>query len=360
MCKRQKSSLKGEKVTVSTTGGMLRRRKMEKKEIRIGLYGSNGHQIGRDVTEKLKGKAVVAAVAGMTDGTGTGTEGGDSEPKIIQYKSLADMLADDSLDLISLCSPVRKEQEEHAVECLRAGKHVYAEKPCAMSEEALDRIFREADKAGKEFHEMAATNFLYPYYELGKLVRKGIPGRIVQVYTQKSYPLLGTSRPQDERIDGGLALQAGIHNLRMTEGITGLKVMEMVAYQTQAGNPGEGQLHTAVSFAMKLEKGAVASACTNYLNPREGTGRHGYEGIRIFGTRGMAETTDGGRGARIVWEDGTIQQVEPDPERKSFLEYYIDHLLGNGQMPMDREEEFHPLRALLRMKCMENMFKDGE
>lgn len=44
---------------------------------------------------------------------------------------------DETLDLISLCSPSRKNQAKDAIECLRAGKHVYAEKPAAFSEKEL-------------------------------------------------------------------------------------------------------------------------------------------------------------------------------------------------------------------------------
>ena len=54
---------------------------------------------------------------------------------VILYSSLEEMLKDTSLDLISICSKKRSEQEKHAIMCLKAGKHVLYGKDMPMSHE---------------------------------------------------------------------------------------------------------------------------------------------------------------------------------------------------------------------------------
>ena len=67
--------------------------------------------------------------------------------------------ADESVDLISLCSPRREEQARDAIMCLNAHKHVYAEKPAALSFEELDAILEAAKRNNCSFHEFASHLF---------------------------------------------------------------------------------------------------------------------------------------------------------------------------------------------------------
>ena len=101
---------------------------------------------------------------------------------------------------------------------------------------------------------------------------------------------------------------------------------------------------------MLLENGATAAAVANYLNPKNALKKHGHECVRIFGDKGMIETLDGARGARIVYNTGEIRQIVPSGVCKSYLSQYIDALLNNTKMPFSFEEELHPLKAIIKAK----------
>jgi predicted dehydrogenase len=79
------------------------------------------------------------------------------------HETLEDLLADPDIQLVVLCSPVRADQPAHALAALRAGKHVFAEKPCALLEDDLDRILAEAASRNLVFREMADSSFINPY-----------------------------------------------------------------------------------------------------------------------------------------------------------------------------------------------------
>ena len=317
-----------------------------KKKIRIGLYGSNGHQIHKKLINHKNAELV--AVCKMDKSFFT-SENGYSPDNIKFFNSLEEMLADDSIDLISLCSPKRGEQARDAIMCLNAKKHVYAEKPAALSIEDLENILQTAKENDRCFHEYADTVFSEPYWTLRKVILSGTIGDVVQVYVQKSYPLRAETRPQDEVTDGGLIRWVGIHAIRFIEHITGVKVKDVKVFQTHKGNIDENKgLYTASSWAMSLENGGVASACVNYLNPKGGFGQWGNESVRIFGTEGMAEITDGGRRSHIYTlteELGEINCENSDCE--DFFDIYIEDLFGKRSMPFSLDDELHPLKIVI-------------
>lgn len=316
-----------------------------KNKIRVGLYGSNGHQIHSKLHSHSK--AELAAMCGVSEAFSEYIKENFPQP-ITVYGSLEEMLRDKSLTVISICSPRRIDQEEDIIACLRAGKHVYAEKPAVLSERALERVLAVSKESGCEFHEMADTVFDEPYWTMRRLVQSGKIGEVVQVYIQKSYPMHPDTRPQDETTDGGLIRWAGIHGIRFLEHITGLRVRAVSAYQTRLGAPRPDGMFTAASLSMTLENGGVASACFNYLNP-DGFGRWGNESVRIFGDRGMIEVTDGKRRSHLYTQEQDEGELDiTGSDCRDYFDWLIDHLHSGSPMPMSQEEELHPLRTVLR------------
>lgn len=317
-----------------------------RKKLNVGLYGQRGHQLSRILYDNEF--AQISAVCVLSESF-TDEIIKNSKNEIKTYPSLEEMLCDEKIDLISLCSPDRSMQGKETIMCLKAGKHVYAEKPAALSETELDLILKTAKECKREFHEMADTVYTEPYWSMRKLVRGGKLGDIVQIYAQKSYPMNPLSRPQDETTDGGLVRQAGIHAIRFIEHITGIMVDDVKVCQTHLGNiyPDKG-LYTASSWMMKLSNGGVASACVNYLNPK-GFGKWGNESVRIFGTEGMVEITDGGRKTHYYSQNRDEGEIDTSgSDCPVFFNLIAQHILYKNPLPMTLEEELHPLRVVLR------------
>jgi predicted dehydrogenase len=317
---------------------------MTGSKIGVGIYGGNGHQV-HTLLEKSEMGALVAAAA--FPAANLPKTGGKAAPA--PYATLDELLADPVVDLVSLCSPRRRDQAADAIRCLRAGKHVYAEKPCAMEESDLDLILRAAQETGCAFHEMAGTAFGQPYYAMRGIVRAGTIGEIIQVTAEKSYPY-HEDRPQDEDIDGGLIAQNAIHALRFIEHVAGVEIRSVHAAETTAGNPvPHGGLRMAAALLLTLENGGVASVTANYLNPR-GTGVWGYETLRLFGTLGMIESLAGGRQTRLVVGEkdwGAIDATHPGID---YFEAYLRSLAGGAKMPLSLEEELSPTRWAIRAR----------
>lgn len=313
-------------------------------KIGVGLYGTNGHQLHQFLVDY--DAAQLVAVAGFTR---EALPPAFTNSKAVRFcETLDDLITDDRVDLVSLCSPRRAGQAGEAVRCLEAGKHVYAEKPCALIEEDLDAIIAAAKRTGKSFHEMAGTAFGQPYYAMRKLVGAGTIGTVIQVLAQKSYPL-GAGRPQDEEVDGGLTCQNGVHALRFIEHVAGVRVIEIDALETKLGNPRAGELRIASSMMMRLENGGVASVIANYLNP-PAFGSWGNETLRIFGDKGFVEATDGGTKTRLVLNKRDCGEIDAAETRPDYFDLYVASLRGKGEMPLSLEDELHPTRMVIRAR----------
>ncbi|MEM6885961.1 MAG: Gfo/Idh/MocA family oxidoreductase, partial [Verrucomicrobiota bacterium] len=193
-------------------------------KVRVGLFGTEGHQIHEDLREHPRGEVV--AVCGFESDTVP-----DYLSNVNNYETLDELLMDDSIQLISFCSPFKDEQGWQIINALEAGKHVYAEKPCCLEELVLDGIIAASKRTGMRFHEMNACSFVQPYTTLRDLVQDGAIGEVIQIQSQKSYPWTDW-RPKDERIDGGLTRQVGIYNLRLAEHVAGLKVSSLEIRET--------------------------------------------------------------------------------------------------------------------------------
>lgn len=313
--------------------------------IGLALYGAQGHQLQGQApgNDRVRVVALGAFPANQIPKTLSGAR---------RYETLDALLQDEEVQLVSFCSPFKDEQGEHIIRCLEAGKHAYAEKPCCMEEAVLDRIIDAARQNGRVFHEMGGTAFQQPYTTLRDLVASGAIGEVIQVFSQKSYPW-ASWRPADERIDGGLAMQAGVYNARFAEHVAGMKINSMELRQTRLGNPDpESECRRAVSFLMTFENGGVGSAVANYCCPASpGWANWGYETLRIFGENGFVESIDRGRIGILALNDQEPQVLNFEGGGQDWFEWVLDEIeTGRKRIPLSLEEELSPTRWVIRAR----------
>ncbi|HEX3726346.1 MAG TPA: Gfo/Idh/MocA family oxidoreductase [Pirellulales bacterium] len=97
---------------------------------------------------------------------------------ISKYEKLDDMLADPQLDMIDICLPPAAHAAV-AIAALRAGKHVFCEKPIALVAADARQMVNAARKAGKQLMIGHVLPFFPEYAFTYQALRRGKYGRLL-------------------------------------------------------------------------------------------------------------------------------------------------------------------------------------
>lgn len=135
--------------------------------------------------------------------------------KVPLYSSLKEALADAEPDIVDICLPTHW-HARFAVEALRAGRHVFCEKPLALTRNEARRIAEAAKKSGTIMQVGHCIRFWPEYQAFESLVRSGRAGKLLSLTLQRR-----AGRPSysvgdwlnDSALSGGASLDLHIHDV---------------------------------------------------------------------------------------------------------------------------------------------------
>jgi predicted dehydrogenase len=205
-----------------------------------------------------------------------------------------DLLADESLDAVVIATPVVT-HHELTRQALRSGKHVFVEKPLALSAEGAEELVALAEERALVL--MPGHLLLYhpAVTELTALVESGELGRILYVYGNRQN--LGQIR-RDENALWSL----GAHDLSVILHLVGEEPVECWAR-------GESFLNEAIEDVvfcyLRFESGIVAHMHLSWLDP------HKMRRMTVVGDRKMAVFDDMELERKVtVYDKGTEQRTD--------------------------------------------------
>jgi predicted dehydrogenase len=147
------------------------------------------------------------------------------------YSDYRELLADSEVEAVFVM--VRDAfHEEMAVAALEAGKHVYLEKPMAITIEGCDRILETAYRTGKKLmigHNMRYMDFVL---KMKEIIDSGIIGEIQSVWV-RHFICYGSCYFRhfcaEQKTCTGLLLQKGSHDIDIIHWLTGGYTKRVVA-----------------------------------------------------------------------------------------------------------------------------------
>ncbi|MEO8485099.1 MAG: Gfo/Idh/MocA family oxidoreductase [Betaproteobacteria bacterium] len=202
------------------------------------------------------------------------------------------LLEDASLDAIAVCVPTPY-HAEIALAAIDAGKHVFVEKPLALSLSDADRVAARAASAGVCAMVGFNTRWHAQARRAREAIRAGAIGPLDAIASrltsfQESVPDWQRARATG----GGALLELAIHHVDLWRYLTGAEVEEVTAY----ARSGEREDESAVLVA-KLSGGALATAFfaerTSRSNDVEVFGRAASISLSLYRFDGYA-TADAG------------------------------------------------------------------
>ena len=198
---------------------------MKRKTLRIGIVGCGGMGRGCHVNGFYAHEPRVELVAAcdiITERTQAVADAGF--PGIAQYADWREMLKDPSIDAVDICTP-NDLHSEIAVAALKAGKHVFCEKPDAIDAKKAAVMRDAAEKAGKVLMVMRNNRFTDAAKYLRRFVDEGRAGEIYAGrcgwQRRRGIPGKGGWFTTKARSGGGPLIDLGVHMIDLAVWLMG-------------------------------------------------------------------------------------------------------------------------------------------
>lgn len=205
------------------------------------------------------------------------------------YDSVDALLADPLIDAVCICTPSGY-HAQYAVQAANAGKHVFVEKPMALTREQCDAVVEAAERNGIKLSVVSQNRTTETVRYVKNAVDAGRFGRIVcadvcmKFYRSDAYYESGAWRGTWKLDGGGALMNQGIHGVDMLQYLCG-PVKSVFAHAATLARHIE--VEDTLSAVLTFESGAlgVMQATTSVFPgyPRR---------IEINGTRGSVRLRD--------------------------------------------------------------------
>ena len=216
------------------------------------------------------------------------------------YTSYEELLADPDVEVVYIASPNALHYEQ-VVAAAKAGKHIYCDKPLAMTVDEARQAVAAAREAGVKLGVNFQTRHYAANQEAARLIRDGVIGdvRLMEIAScAGDNPLKGWRT--DPRLAGmGAVNNITVHPLDLACYFAGSEVDEIVAL-TNAGRTDE--LETLPLILVRFKNGALA-----YINGNQAVANPRAD-MMIYGSKGRitghSTTRPGMEGELLVLVDG--------------------------------------------------------
>lgn len=183
--------------------------------IRFGILGSGS-------IARFHANAIAsldnALLVGVASSFGDDARRFAREYQIKAYTDYNEMLADERIDAVCICTPSGL-HAENAIQALRAKKHVVLEKPMAFTKAEAKTIAEEAEKSGCVLTVICQLRFSEDVHRVKQLLADGALGDLVfcdlyMKYWRDQAYYSSSNWKGTRRLDGGGALMnQGIHGI---------------------------------------------------------------------------------------------------------------------------------------------------
>jgi myo-inositol 2-dehydrogenase/D-chiro-inositol 1-dehydrogenase len=230
-------------------------------------------------------------------------------------KDYKEILADPEIDAVLICSPTDT-HSSISVEAIKAGKHVFCEKPIDLEVGKIKSVIQALEQSNVKYQVGFNRRFDHNFEAVRNAVVEGKIGEphIIKITSRDPAP------PPVEYVksSGGMFLDMTIHDFDMVCFLAGCGVEEVYAKAAVLVDPkiGEaGDVDTAI-VTMRMENGALAVID----NSREAA--YGYDQrAEVFGSKGMVASSNDTVSTAVI---STTEGVIGEKPLYFFLERYME------------------------------------
>lgn len=202
------------------------------KQVRIGVIGVGGRGTIALHWHNPSGSSIVVAGADISRKALSDFKERINKDAFVTT-DFKELLGRKDVDAVAITSPDFT-HEEYAIASLKAKKHVFCEKPLAITTEGCDRILREWKRSGKKLMVGFNMRYMRIFRVMKDIVNSGAIGEIKAVWVRHFVGLGGNFYYHDwhanRKYTTGLLLQKGSHDIDMIHWITGRYTTKVSAF----------------------------------------------------------------------------------------------------------------------------------
>lgn len=282
--------------------------------VNVGIIGAG--RIGRVHVESIctqvpNAKVKMLADPFMTEETSAWAKKMGVEETTKNYKEI---LADSEIDAVLICSSTDT-HSPISVEAIKAGKHVFCEKPIDHDVEKIQEVIDALKDSNVKYQVGFNRRFDHNFEAVQNAVASGKIGdvHVIKVTSRDPEPPCA----EYVKVSGGMFLDMTIHDFDMVRFLAGCNAEEVYVEAAVLVDPaiGEaGDVDTAV-ITLKMENGAIAVID----NSRKAV--YGYDQrAEVFGSKGMVATANDSASTAVISNADGVTGEKP---LYFFLERYM-------------------------------------
>lgn len=249
-----------------------------------------------------------------------------------------ELISRSGVDAVVVCAE-NSVHAEIATAVLEAGRHLYLEKPIALSISDAEAVVDASGGAGVVTSIGFNHRFLPVYHRARHWLRSGAVGRVARVRTRFCEPVPVERMPawkRERATGGGALLDLGSHHIDLARWMLGEDLSEVDSAELRS----EASEHDSVSFRARSESGIPVQAEFSFRRGRicdwEIEGEHGVLAIdRVGGTARIHPSEV--RPARYDRLRARLRGLPIPRRERSFdlaLNAFVDRVaLGTGELP---------------------------
>src|SRR6185369_9122074 len=253
-------------------------------------------------------------------------------PGARMMRGLDEVLAAPDVDAVVLATPASA-HAAHARQALEAGKHVFVEKPLALSSSDAEEVVRAAEQASRTL--MVGHIMLYhPVVDrMKQMIKSGELGEVLYLYAVRVN--LGTLR-RDENAMWSLAP----HDISVMLHLTGDEPRSVAARGEACLQP---NVQDVVFVSLRFKSGVLGQIQNSWLDPRK------ERRIVVVGSKKMMEFDDVHPTEKLKIHD---KGYDREPAFTEYAEYLS---IRNGEVHVPKVALAEPLDAECRhfLECVE-------
>jgi predicted dehydrogenase len=187
------------------------------------------------------------------------------ERNVYSYDTIAKMAENPDIDVVYIVTPNALHAQQ-TIAAARAGKHVFCEKPMAVSVDEGQRMIDACKAAGRKLGVGYRCQFEPHHLEMIRLAREKEFGDLRVIESNFGFPL---GDPNQWRIKkalsgGGALMDVGIYSLQATRYISGEEPVLISAFETKTDPKKFVDVDETMTWQAKFPSGVIGNCTTSF------------------------------------------------------------------------------------------------